>query len=203
MFAKDFRLAARQKLSGNWTTVVLAFLVFGLVKAASAATGIGAIVLTGPLYLGLTIFFLNVSRKNAPLKIETVFKGFSHNFTGSLVAFILVEIYTFLWSLLFVIPGIIKAYSYSMTFYIIADHPEMSASNAIKESRRIMQGNKWRLFCLQFSFIGWLILCSLTFGILALWIAPYMEAATAEFYESIKNGPAVNAPAADAPAANA
>ena len=103
-----------------------------------------------------------------------------------MLADILMSIFTFLWSLLLFIPGIVKAYSYSMTMYVLADHPEMSATDAIAESQRIMQGNKWRLFCLDLSFIGWLFLCALTLGILTLWIAPYQETARAEFYESIR-----------------
>ena len=84
------------------------------------------------------------------------------------------------------IPGIIKSYSYAMTMYILADHPEMAPLDAIAESKRIMTGNKWRLFCLDLSFIGWLVLCILTFGILTLWVAPYQQCARAEFYESIR-----------------
>ena len=70
-------------------------------------------------------------------------------------------LYLFLWSLLFVIPAIIKSYSYAMTPYILSENPQMSANDAITESRRLMDGNKWRLFCLEFSFIGWWLLCSL------------------------------------------
>ena len=74
-----------------------------------------------------------------------------------------------------------------MTFYILKEHPEMTATEAITESRRIMLGNKWRLFCLDFSFIGWYLLSCLTFGILLIWVLPYHEAAHAAFYDSIKN----------------
>jgi len=185
MFAKDYRQAAWKKLSGKWGNAILAVLVAGLITGGLSATGVGAIIVSGPLALGLACFFLAVSRSSDP-KLETIFSGFNLSFVSSLLAQILIAIFTFLWSLLFIIPGIIKAISYSMTFYVIADNPEMSATEAVKESRKIMHGNKWRFFCLQFSFIGWILLSVLTCGILMLWIAPYMQAANAEFYESIK-----------------
>ena len=74
---------------------------------------------------------------------------------------ILQGLYIVLWSLLLVIPGIVKIYSYAMTPYIMAEHPSLTANEAITESRRIMGGNKWRLFCLDLSFIGWELLCAL------------------------------------------
>lgn len=95
-------------------------------------------------------------------------------------------LYIMLWSLLFVIPGIVATYSYSMTNYILAENPTISASDALKESKRIMKGNRWRLFCLELSFIGWAILCVFTLGIGYFFLAPYMEAARAAFYREVK-----------------
>ena len=185
MVAKDYRQAAWQKLSGNWGTAVLGYLIFALIIGAAGATFVGGLILSGPMAFGLAAFFLWFARRQTP-QIETLFSGFTYCFVNSMLAGILVSIFTFLWSLLFVIPGIVKMYSYSMTMYVLADHPEMSATDAIAESQRIMQGNKWRLFCLDFSFIGWTLLSALTFGILMLWVAPYQETARAEFYESIR-----------------
>jgi uncharacterized membrane protein len=76
-----------------------------------------------------------------------------------------------------------------MTLFILKDNPEMSATDAITESRRMMNGNKWRLFCLDFSFIGWILLSALTCGILYILVYPYMYAARAAFYESLKGAP--------------
>lgn len=101
------------------------------------------------------------------------------------VARFLQGIYVLLWSLLLIIPGIIASYSYSMTDYILADYPELSAGEAISKSKQMMEGNKWRLFCLQFSFIGWDILCAFTLGIGNLWLIPYKQAATAAFYREV------------------
>ena len=95
------------------------------------------------------------------------------------------SLYILLWSFLFIIPGIIASFSYAMTDYILADHPELSASEALNWSKEMMEGNRFRLFCLEISFIGWGILCIFTFGIGHLWLTPYKQAATAAFYREI------------------
>ena len=101
-------------------------------------------------------------------------------------AVLLVFVYTLLWTLLLVIPGIIKAYSYSMTFYILRENPEMTAGDAITASQKMMDGHKMDLFLLSLSFIGWAILASITFGIGYLWLIPYIYTAYAAFYETLK-----------------
>lgn len=94
-------------------------------------------------------------------------------------------IYSMLWSILFIIPGIIASYSYAMTSFVLADNPEMSANEAIRESKRLMKGNKWKFFCLQLSFIGLMIIGALTLGIGLIWIIPYQQATYAAFYRDI------------------
>ena len=101
------------------------------------------------------------------------------------IANLLVTLYTVLWMLLFIIPGIVAAFRYSMTFYILAENPELSASEAINRSKELMDGNKWRFFCLGASFIGWIILTLFTLGIGNLFLNPYMQAAHAAFYRDI------------------
>ena len=91
----------------------------------------------------------------------------------------------FLWTLLFIIPGIIKAYSYAMVPYILAENPNLSTKEALDLSKKMMYGNKGRLFCLQISFIGWMILCALTLGIGYIFLAPYQKASEAYFYKDI------------------
>lgn len=190
MFAKDYRKLAWGKLSENWGTAIVVFLLNALIVGIASSTAVGGLLLSGILGVGLASFYLSLMRSQ-PFKIETMFDGFRENVVGNLLAGVLVYLFTFLWSLLFVIPGLVKSYSYSMTFYILKDHPEMSATDAITESRKMMNGNKWRLFCLDLSFIGWYLLSILTLGILALWISPYNMMARAEFYESLKPQPAV------------
>lgn len=100
-------------------------------------------------------------------------------------------IFTFLWTLLLIIPGIIKAYSYSMAGFIMTENPEMSAKEAMEVSMKMMDGNKWRLFCLEISFIGWMILSIFTLGVGLLWVVPYENAATAAFYDEISRKPII------------
>ena len=99
----------------------------------------------------------------------------------------LVGIKTVLWTLLFIIPGIIKSFEYAIIPYLLADDPEISSKDAFKKAKQMMNGNKWRLFKLEFSFIGWTLLCVLTLGIGAAFLIPYVNAATAEFYVELKN----------------
>ncbi len=120
-------------------------------------------------------------------KFETLFDGFKQDFVQTLLIGLMQTVFTFLWSLLFVIPGIVKSYSYSMAQYIKHDNPTWDWEQCITESRRIMDGNKWKLFCLQLSFIGWFFVSMLTCAIGNLWLIPYMSAANLSFYESIKN----------------
>ena len=192
MFAKDFRRNAWSALSGNWGTMVLITLIVALISGACgglAFIGIGAIVLLlieGPLGHGMAIANLRLIRRQG-VEISNAFDGFK-NFVSAFLLYLLNSIFTALWTLLFIIPGIIKAYSYSMGVYILADNPSMDANSARKKSMEIMHGNKWRLFCLDISFIGWYLLCILTLGILTLWVSPYHEAARAEFYQHLVSG---------------
>jgi len=117
-------------------------------------------------------------------KIETLFTYF-YNWKTTAATRFLKTLYCFLWSLLFIIPGIIASYSYAMTGYILADHPELTASEAIERSKEMMSGNRFRLFCLHLSFIGWAILCAFTMGIGNLWLNPYRQASVAAFYREI------------------
>ena len=142
------------------------------------------LLIGSPVTLGYCKFNLNLIDGNGKAKVSNLFSEFKR--IGPAVALQLLRaIYTFLWSLLFVIPGIIKSYSYSMAAYILYEHPELTPNEAITKSRELMDGNKWRLFCLEFSFIGWAFLCLFTCGIGYLWLLPYEEAAVAAFYREI------------------
>ena len=133
------------------------------------------LILSGPASLGYARFNLNlVDNNNA--QFSDLFSGFK-NFGKGLAMQLLRWLFIFLWALLLIIPGIIATYRYAMAPYIICENPDMSASEAIEESKRLMDGNKWRLFCLEISFIGWDILCIFTLGIGYLWLKPYREAA--------------------------
>jgi len=117
-------------------------------------------------------------------RLDLLFAHFA-NFKTAFCTRFLKWLYILLWSLLLVIPGIIASFSYAMTPYILAEHPELTASEAIARSKELMRGNRWRLFCLQFSFIGWSILCAFTLGIGVLFLNPYRAAADAAFYRDL------------------
>ena len=99
---------------------------------------------------------------------------------------ILTGIYTFLWTLLLIVPGIIKSFSYAMTAFVLRDNPELKFNGAIEKSMKMMDGHKFDLFYLYLTFIGWGLLCILTLGIGLLWFVPYMQSASAHFYEDVK-----------------
>lgn len=141
-------------------------------------------ILLIPLTWGYIIIFLSLYREEKT-DISQIFDGFK-KFKQVVFTTVLTNIYTFLWMLLFIIPGIIKSYSYAMTPYIIKDRPDLSYDEAIEESMRMMDGYKGKLFCLHLSFIGWGILAILTCGIGFLWLYPYIMTAQAAFYEDRK-----------------
>lgn len=144
-------------------------------------------LITGFLAYGYnTSYTLNIARQQ-PASYTHIFDGF-RNLLQVFLLQLLTYVYVFLWSLLFIIPGIIASYRYAMAPYILRDNPGMPVSEAIRQSKEMMMGHKMDLFVLQLSFIGWALLVPLTFGILSLWLVPYMSTTTALFYEEIRGG---------------
>lgn len=189
---RDLMQQARECLRGKWHTAAGVFLVFALIMIVmQSLPGLGvviALLLTGPLMLGVARYTLSLAR-NEEVRLGMLFAGFD-DFVRALLAYLLTTIYIILWSLLLIIPGIMAALAYAMVYFILLDHPGMGANAAITESRRIMNGNRWKLFCLGFRFLGWVLLAVfLTFGIGMLWVYPYMQVAFARFYEEIKEMP--------------
>jgi uncharacterized membrane protein len=187
MTAKDYRALAWQRLNGRWGMMVLTFFIYSILVSALSYTGIGSFLLLGVLSIGLSSVCLTLSR-TGEAKLECLFDGFKGNIANAIICSMLYQLYLALWMMLFIIPGLIKAYSYAMTFYIMRDNPDISANDAITASRKMMNGHKAELFCLHFSFIGWILLGVITCGIGMLFVAPYMEMATAAFYENLKAG---------------
>ena len=189
MRARDFRKMATEKCQFNQTNLLVIFLIVLIISSAMQATAIFGLILMGPLTMGVIKVVTKVYN-GEKADLEDVFYTLNETglktFVKAIEANLLIVLFTFLWSLLFVIPGIIKSYSYAMTFYIIDEKPDISVEEAIEESKKIMHGNKWRLFCLDLSYIGWIFLCVLTFGILYLWITPKMELARYLFYKNLK-----------------
>ena len=162
-----------------WTVLLPLVSVAGLLSLA-------ALILGGTVELGYAKFLLKqYDRKQ--LQFSDLFSQFERFGTGFAQKF-LRTLFTVLWSLLFIIPGIVKGLSYAMTPFILEEHPEMTASEAIKASMRLMDGHKMDLFILGLTFIGWQILACLTMGIGFLFLNPYMNAAYAAFYRSVSTG---------------
>jgi Predicted integral membrane protein len=184
----ELKNAAKESLAGNWGVAIPVFIVYTLVFSllTSATFGIGAFIFLGVMQFGIVNVFLGISRFRQS-KIENLFIGFSSYFTSSCVAGLIMTFCTFAWTLLFYIPGIVKLLSYSMTFHVLNDHPEMTGNEAVKESMRIMNGHKMDLLIFNLSFIGWHILTGLTLGLASLYVVPYMHVATAKFYDAIKD----------------
>ena len=182
---------ARKSLKGKWGLAIGTFVVYMLIIGAIQTTteffplvGLLLLAISGPMALGIAIFSINISR-NQDARLEQIFQGFN-NFNTSLGAYLLMLLFTFLWTLLLIIPGIIAALSYSMTFYILADDNSIGAMEAIDKSKKMMDGYKWKYFCLGLRFIGWSLLCILTLGIGFLWLLPYMQVSMVKFYDDIK-----------------
>lgn len=151
-----------------------------LMVTVTVASLLVALVIGGAVTLGVAHYFTNLTAYR-PSKFTDLFARFRIWHKGVWMS-IVMAFFIFLWSLLFVIPGIIAAYRYAMVPYLIAEFPDLTVMDAMRESKRLMCGNKWRLFCLNFSFIGWIFVAMLTFGVGFLWIEPYMQAANAAFY---------------------
>lgn len=190
------RKQARESLAGKWGLAVGTFTLYCFISAIiSGIKGIGpviSLIISGPFIVGISIFSLSISRNTQP-KLEQILEGFK-NFGRSLSAYLLVTLFTLLWTLLFIIPGIIASFSYSQTYYILADDGKIGAREAIKKSKRIMTGNKGKYFSLLLSFFGWGILSILTFGIGLLWLVPYMSVSFAKFYDDVKGQDAAGSP---------
>ena len=179
---------SRESLKGKWALAIGATLVYLVIIAGiNSIPIIGSIIslfLSGPLALGMTMFSLSISR-NEDAQIEQIFKGFDQ-YTRTLVAHLVMILFIILWMLLLIVPGIIKALSFSMTFFVLVDDKEIPAMEAIKKSEQLMDGNKEQLFYLCLRFFGLALLCILTFGIGFLWLIPYIQITMAKFYEAIK-----------------
>lgn len=161
----------------------LPFVFAGIVAAiASVAVvyRIATAIIGAAVELGVAKYFTKQAC-GLETDIKDEFSCFSF-FGKALGLRIVMAVFIALWTLLLVIPGIIAAYRYSMAVYLMAENPQLGIMEAIDESKRIMDGNKWRLFCLDLSFIGWAILSAITFGIGFLFLEPYMQSARAHFY---------------------
>ena len=140
-----------------------------------------------PLEVGCKKYYLR--NLNEPAQVGNIGYAFDNNYKNITKTMFFRDLYTVLWSMLFIIPGIVKSYEYQMIPYLLADNPQMTKEEAFAESKRMMQGQKWNAFVLDLSFIGWNILSALTLGILGIfYVQPYMDATHAALYEALRYG---------------
>ena len=179
---------ARTLLAGRWGLPIGFCLLLALLSMAVQMLpyigAIAALIVQGPLTLGGVIFFLTFTR-GGNAELGMLFAGFK-NFGNALAAYLLMAIFVFLWMLLLIVPGIIAALAYSQTMYLLADNPQLGGLGAIRKSKEMMRGYKWKFFCLGLRFLGWYLLCILTLGIGYLWLMPYMSGAYARFYDDLQ-----------------
>ena len=184
----ELKTSAKSQISGKILILfVIAIVEAVIIGALSLIPFVGTIagsLLTFVFSLSFCIIYLKLT-KSEGIEVKDLFSGFSNAINAILLG-ILQAIFVFLWSLLFVIPGIIKSYAYSMSTFVLAENPDMSATDALKKSQEIMDGHKMEYFILQLSFIPWYLLVGITFGIAGLYVGPYVNATTANFYNAIK-----------------
>ncbi len=224
--SRNLRSLGRDALRGKWKLGVLGTLlymvlvlipmvildaIFGNGTSPAGVSTIYSILISGPMTLGYAMFSISIFRKRETSPAE-VFYGFER-FGKALGLYIVMLVFIILWALLLIVPGIIAAFRYSMCFYILADNPDIGIMEALNESKRMMRGNKSKLFCLNISFIGWAFLAGLPImigtavmvplsgmidysyytvaiyilGVGFLWLTPYMEVSMIAFYD-IANG---------------
>lgn len=206
MKISEVKKQALEALKGKWGLAVLATFVLFLINTvvpsiiqipfggfnaeessltANVVSIIVSLILI-PFSFAFYWFFLSIARLDKP-EISDLFTVYADvkNSLKLIGATILVSIFVFLWSLLLLIPGIIKSLAYSQYYFVLRDHPEYSITEAITESRKLMDGYKWKYFLLNLSFIGWGILAIITLGIGFLWLIPYITTSLAAFYDKV------------------
>lgn len=186
----ELRRGARTQLGGNifstgWLMMLLACLIVNAVVGATSTLIIGLLIV-GPASYGLTRCMVNVvEQKNKSAELSDLFCGFTENFTQSFILGLLSGLFIALWSLLFVIPGIVKSYSYAMAFYIQQKEENKDWKYCLDKSIATMNGHRMQLFLLDLSFIGWYLLGVLCLGVGTLFVYPYHIMARTNFFEAL------------------
>ena len=180
----ELRAEARAALSGKWTMAALVTLIYLVISVGLSYLPINAVlrymliyIVMLPVGYGYSVLFLDVFRKTGDVELGKLFDGFK-DFSRVFCTLLLMVVYTILWTLLLIVPGIMKSYSYAMTAFILRDEPQLKNNEAIEKSMRMMEGHKMNLFVLDLTFIGWILLGIVTCGLGLLWVEPYIEKRT-------------------------
>ena len=198
-FAEGFQDGASHGHSG---TAFAALAIFGITFIIIFLILMSVVILLdvficNPIEVGCKRFY--VRNLNESAQVGNVGFAFDNHYKNITKTMFFRDLYTILWTLLFIIPGIVKSYEYQMIPYLLAENPQMSREQAVAESKRMMSGQKWRAFVLDLSFIGWNILSAITLGILGIfYVQPYMDATHAALYEALRYGTPYGAPMNDA-----
>jgi len=189
--SSDIRREAREALGGRffgseWLYPVLAVFIVSVISGFGGSVPFAGLIISGPLAVASAAYFLARARRRGSYDdLGIMIDAGKEDIGGNIVLGILTSLFTVLWTLLFIIPGIVKSISYSMASFIKKDNPHFTATEAINESRRIMNGYKWKYFCLQISFIGWYIVGFLCIGVGVMWASALNNTANAVFYERL------------------
>ena len=200
MSFKDIRIDSSKRCKENagvLAIITLIFMLFNLIcnvgnvknndvnetKLTINYLGIFSLLFAGAFTYGYAYVIRKNFNNEKPI-VTDLFTGFKR-FGDTFIMNLLQTIYITLWTMLFIVPGIIKMISYSMSYYIMLDNPELSPNQCITKSKEIMRGHKWDYFCLIISYLGWIILCVLTLGILTLWVVPKINTSCYNFYKLI------------------
>lgn len=192
----ELKMNAKLQIKGKIGILFLIMLIIGAISGAAGAVlscipvagPIASMFVTAAFSLSTIRVYQTVCRYETP-EVNDAFYGFSDFWSAFKVTF-LVGLFTFLWSLLFIIPGIVKGYSYSMSLLILEENKGMPALECINRSKEMTNGHKMELFVLQLSFLGWILLGMITLGIAYIWILPYYNATYVNAYNSLKPAPA-------------
>ncbi len=186
----DFDPAIFDEMNEILSPAVLAgaaIVIFIIILLASGIAIVLGAFIGNPILVGCSRFF--VTSLNQPARVGEVGYAFDHNFLNVVKTMFLRDLYTFLWGLLLIIPGIVKSYEYRMIPYILAENPEISTKEAFAKSKAMMAGQKWKAFVLDLSFIGWELLSLFTAGLLhVFYVGPYRDLTNAALYEALEYG---------------
>ena len=186
---------AKEQIKGNLPVLFLCLLIIGVASGiVSMVPVLGVIVVaiaTPAIMVGYLKIFLNLTYGEKP-QIETLFSGLP-NFIKAFLIELLMGVYVFLWTLLLIVPGIIKAISYMFSLYILAENPDVGVKEALELSKKITDGHKKDLFVLGLSFILWGLLCMVTFGIAIVYVGPYVQATMMNAYNELKGAAGIGA----------
>ena len=189
---------AQESLKGKWGISIAACLIAGVITIMITILGgylinedwggnLLSLFVTPPIGVGLALFFLNLHDGNK-LEINTIFNPFKDVWLNSVLAYFMMIVIILIGFILFIIPGVIATLMFSQVFYIISEDNKIDPYNALVKSKKMMEGNKWKLFKIMLRILLLAIVCILTLGIGFIWLAPYQNAVYAKFYNVIKQG---------------